>query len=188
MGQYQFKVLCFGLTNAPATFQRVINKVFGAHIGKFVLVYLDDILVMSRTPEEHEQHLRIVLQTLRQHGLKVKLSKCEFNKPELHFLGHVIEKEGVAVDPAKVAVISKWPVPKSLKELQAFLELANYFRKFVEHFSSVVAPLTCLMGQTGKGKARTPTLPVDWNNLGEEAITAFNESCVDSPKHRALCA
>jgi len=116
-----------------------------------------------------------VLQTLRQHGLKVKLSKCEFNKPELHFLGHVIEKEGVAVDPAKVAVISKWPVPKSLKELQAFLGLVNYFRKFMEHFGLVVAPLTCLTGQTGKGKARTPTMPVDWNNLGEEAIPAFNE-------------
>ena len=79
MGQFQFKVLCFGLTIAPATIQRAMNKIFSKHIGKFVLVYLDDILVMSRTPEEHEQHLRIVLQILRENGLNAKLSKCEFN-------------------------------------------------------------------------------------------------------------
>ena len=86
------------------------------HIGKFVLVYLDDILVMSRTPEEHEQHLRIVLQILRENGLKAKLNKCEINKAGLHFLGHVIGKDGVAVDPAKIPVIEKWPLPKSLNE------------------------------------------------------------------------
>ena len=86
MGQFQFKVLCFGLTNVPATFQRAMNKIFSKHIGKFILVYLDDILVMSRTPEEHEQHLRIVLQILRENGLKAKLSKCGFNKAELHFI------------------------------------------------------------------------------------------------------
>ena len=113
-----------------------MNKIFSKHIGKFVLVYLDDILVMSRTPEEHEQHLRIVLQILRENGLKAMLSKCEFNKAELHFLGHVIGKDGVAVDPAKIDVIEKWPLPKSLKELQSFLGLAHYFRKFVDHFSS----------------------------------------------------
>ena len=175
MGQFQFKVLCFGLTNAPATFQRAMNKIFSKHIGKFVLVYLDDILVMSRTPEEHEQHLRIVLQILRENGLKAKLSKCKFNKAELHFLGHVIGKDGVAVDPAKIAVIEKWPLPKSLKELQSFLGLANYFRKFVDHFSSVVAPLTALTGATGKGRARKPIQAVDWNNLSEEQVKAFQE-------------
>ena len=94
MGQFQFKVLCFGLTDAPATFQRAMSKIFSKHIGKFVL---DDILVMSRTPEEHEQHLRIVLQILGENWLKAKLSKCEFNKAELHFLGHIIGKDGVAV-------------------------------------------------------------------------------------------
>jgi len=85
-----------------------------------VLVYLDDILVMSRTPEEHEKHLRIVLEVLRQEGLRAKLSKCEFNKPELHFLGHVIGKDGIAVVPAEIAVIEKWPVPKSSKESKLF--------------------------------------------------------------------
>ena len=102
MGQFQFKVLCFGLTNAPAIFQRAMNKIFSEHIGKFVLVYLDEILVMSCTPEEHEQHLRLVLQILRENGLKAKLSKCEFNKAELHFFGHAIGKDGVAVDPQRL--------------------------------------------------------------------------------------
>ena len=83
--------------------------------------------------------------------MKAKLSKCEFNKAELHFLGHVIGKDGVAVDPAKIAVIEKWPLPKSLKELQSFVGLANYFKKFVDHFSFVVAPLAALTGATGKG-------------------------------------
>eukprot|EP00983_Pelagomonas_calceolata_P026799 841742-Pelagomonas_calceolata.AAC.1 len=84
-GQYQFKVLCFGLTNAPATFQRVMNCVFKEYIRKFVLVYLDDILIMSKNPEKHEKHLRLVLQALRDNDLFAKLSKCDFNKPELHF-------------------------------------------------------------------------------------------------------
>jgi len=166
LGQFQFKVLCFGLTNAPATFQRAMNAVFRKYIGKFVLVYLDDILVMSRTPEEHEKHLRIVLETLRKHQLKAKLSKCEFNKPELHFLGHIVGKDGIAVDPSKIAVIERWPLPRSLKELQSFLGLVNYFRKFVEHFSTVVAPLTALAGQTGKGRHSKPTKIVNWENLG----------------------
>ena len=118
---------------------------------------------MCRTPEEHEQHLKIVLQILRENGLRAKLSKYEFNKAKLHFLGHVIGKDGVAVDPAKIAVIEKWLLPKSLKELQSFLGLANYFRKFVDHFISVVAPLTALTGATGKGRARKPIQAVDWN-------------------------
>ncbi len=101
LGQFQFKVLCFGLTNAPATFQRVMNKVFQEHIDKFVLVYLDDILVMSHSPHEHAKHLCIVLRLLCKHQLKVKLKKCEFNKPELNFLGHIVGKDGIAVDPAK---------------------------------------------------------------------------------------
>lgn len=176
-GQFQFKVLCFGLTNAPATFQRVMNRIFKDYIGKFVLVYLDDILVMSRTPEEHEKHLRIVLEVLRQEGLRAKLSKCEFNKPELHFLGHVIGKDGIAVDPAKIAVIEKWPVPKSLKELQAFLGLANYFRKFVEHFSTVVAPLTALTGQPGKGQKKVAKA-INWSDLGKQ-VYEFKEKKPD---------
>lgn len=152
MGQFQFKVLCFGLTNAPATFQRVMNNIFSDYIGKFVLVYLDDILVMSETPEQHAEHLKLVLERLRQYKLYAKLKKCEFNKPELKFLGHVVGREGVAVDPDKIAVIAKWPAPRNVKQLQGFLGLGNYFRKFVPHYSTLVAPLTDL---TRKERAAT---------------------------------
>ena len=144
MGQFEWKVLCFGLTNAPATFQQVMNNTFGARIGEFVLVYLDDILVFSRTPQEHEAHLRSVLNTLKEKGFKAKLSKCQFNRPELHFLGHVVSRHGLKVDQRKVEVIRNWPVPTDLHKLRAFLGLANYFRRFIQGYSSLVAPLTSL--------------------------------------------
>jgi len=108
------------------------------------------------------------LELLCKYELKAKLSKCNLNKPELHFLGHVVGKDGIFLDPAKIDMIEKWPLPKNLKELQAFLGLANYFRKFVEHFSTVVAPLTAFCGQTGKGKNKTKKAGkvIDWNNVG----------------------
>ena len=165
-GQFQFKVLCFGLTNAPATFQRVMNKIFQPYIGKFVLVYLDDILVMSRSAAEHEHHLRTVLHILRENQLSAKLSKCEFNRPQLHFLGHVVGRDGISVDPDKIAVIRDWPVPTNLKQLQAFLGLANYFRRFVHHYSMIAAPLTELCGKKGE--------TYDWRNWGKDELDAFN--------------
>jgi hypothetical protein len=111
-GQYQYKVLCFGLTNAPATFQRVMNNIFAPYLGKSVLVYLDDILVMSRTPAEHQhvEHLRAVLQILRKHKLYAKLSQCEFGKAELKFLDHVVGHGCVKVDPNKIKVLAEWPL------------------------------------------------------------------------------
>ena len=115
LGHYQFRVLSFGLTNAPATFQAVMNSIFRKHLGKFVLVYLDDILIFSKNPEEHAQHLRIVLDIIRQHKLYAKMPKCEFNKPELQFLGHIVGGQGV------------------------------YFRKYVQGFSKLVGPLTDLL-------------------------------------------
>ena len=151
MGLYQFKVLSFGLTNAPSTFQSVMNAIFGDLVGKCVMVYLDDILVYSRTPAEHLAHLRAVLQRLREHKLYIKLSKCAFNKPELTYLGHVVGRTGVRVDPDKVRALREFPQPRNITELRAFLGLANYFRKFMPHFSSKVAVLTdILRGGTAK--------------------------------------
>ncbi|KAJ9520881.1 hypothetical protein QJQ45_014069 [Haematococcus lacustris] len=155
MGQFQYKVLCFGLCNAPATFQKTMNRIFEPMIkAGSVLVYLDDILVMSNTPEEHVQHLRQVLELMRAHKLFAKLSKCEFNRPELAFLGHIVGRNGVAVDPAKVKVVAEWPQPRGLKELQAFLGLCNFFRRFIRGYSSVAAPLTDL---TRQDKQAAPT-------------------------------
>ena len=167
MGQYQFKVLSFGLTNAPAIFQRVMNSVFAPYLGKFVLVYLDDILVMSSTPKEHIEHLRLVFETLRKHRLYAKLKKCEFNRAELKFLGHIVGRDGVAPDPAKVEVVQKWPVPKSVKELRGFLGLANYFRKFIPHYSTIASPLTAL---TSDSTAEA----YNWSQWGERELRSFN--------------
>jgi hypothetical protein len=104
-GHYQFKVLSFGLTNAPATFQRVMNDVFGQSVGDFVVVYLDDILIYSKSAEEHEAYLRKVLETLRRHKFYANKKKCEFWKSEIPFLGHIVGKDGIKVDPVKVAAV-----------------------------------------------------------------------------------
>jgi transposase InsO family protein len=167
MGHFQFKVLCFGLTNAPATFQRVMNRVFGPYIGKFVLVYLDDILIMSRTPEEHVEHLRIVLSLLRKHKLYAKLSKCEFARASLKFLGHVVGAGTVSVDPVKIAVIRDWPLPRNVSELRGFLGLANYFRRFVRNYSLVTAPLTDLTSDQASAS-------YDWNAWRPREREAFD--------------
>lgn len=150
LGSYEYKVLPFGLTNAPSHFQTVINQVLGGSEGgeelrKFVCVYLDDILIFSKTPEDHLRHLNIVLKRLREHRFYVKLKKCEFNKPEVKFLGHIVSAKGVKPDPAKVQSIMEWPAPRDVSELRSFLGLANYFRKFINHYSQIAAPLTDLL-------------------------------------------
>ena len=143
-GQFEFLVLPFGLCNAPATFQRVMNGVFSRDMDAFVIVYLDDILVFSKTESEHAEHLGTVLALLRKHKLYAKRSKCEFGLSELSFLGHVVGAEGIKADPAKVAAVADWPTPKNVGEVRSFVGLATFMRLFVDHFSGVAAPLTDL--------------------------------------------
>jgi hypothetical protein len=179
-GLFQFKVLCFGLTNAPATFQRVMNQVFAPYIGKCVLVYLDDILIMSRTLEEHAQHLRMVLTELRKHKFYAKLSKCEFAREQLKFLGHIISGDGISVDPAKTAVVQQWPRPRNLVQLQGFLGLANYFRRFIQGYSSLVAPLTALTSKAAQS--------FNWEAWSPATLQAFEgvKRALTSPPVLAL--
>lgn len=132
-GHFEFKVLTFGLTNAPATFQALMNKIFSKYLGKFVLIYLDDVVVFSRTLEEHIEHLRLVLETLREQKLYAKLSKCTFAQPEIEYLGHIIGNGMIRADPRKVKVVLDWPQPKDVSALRSFLGLANYFRRFIEN-------------------------------------------------------
>ncbi len=129
------------------------------------MVYLDDILVFSKSPKEHAMHLRIVLDILRQNELYAKLPKCEFNKPELQFLGHIVGRHGIRMDPAKTAAISDWPVPKHVHQLRFFLGLATYFRTFVQGFSKLVSPMTDLT--KGKTHAR---------NAGKGLVGTLSES------------
>eukprot|EP00253_Pinus_taeda_P011376 PITA_11376 len=143
-GHYEFVVLPFGLTNAPATFMCLMNNIFHPYLDRFVLIFIDDILIYSRTIEEHYEHLRVVLQTLREQQLYAKFGKCDFFKEEIQYLGHVIIKDGIAVDPEKIKAIMEWPVPKDVADVRSFMGLARYYRRFVEGFSKVAFAITSL--------------------------------------------
>jgi transposase InsO family protein len=144
-GYYEWLVLPFGLTNAPATYQTLSNHIFRPYLDKFCVVYLDDILIYSRSVEEHLFHLRLILDVLRQHKLYAKLAKCEFLKDEIGFLGHRVSSKGIAPDPSKQNAIREWESPKSIKQLQSFLGLANYYRRFIRNFSQEASPLIKLL-------------------------------------------
>ena len=145
LGLYEFRVLRFGLTNAPGTFQNIMNDVLKDVIGKFIIVYLDDIVVHSKDQAEHYKHLQIVLQLLHEHELYANLAKCKFVQPELLFLGHIVGAQGLQVDPQKVAIVQDWPVPKDKNSLQKFWGLANYFRKFIMGWAVLVSALQALL-------------------------------------------
>ena len=137
-------VMPFGLTNAPAVFMDYMNRIFRQYLDQFVVVFIDDILIYSKSREEHEEHLRIVLNVLREKQLYAKLSKCEFWLSEVKFLGHVISRDGVAVDPHKVEAVLDWKRPESVTEIRSFLGLAGYYRRFIPNFSRLALPLTKL--------------------------------------------
>lgn len=125
-GHYEFTVMPFGLTNAPAVFMDLMNRVFRAYLDKFVVVFIDDILIYSKNASEHEEHLRAVLQILRENHSYAKFSKCEFWLEKVAFLGHIISKEGVSIDPSKIQAVSEWSTPKNVTEIRSFLGLAGY--------------------------------------------------------------
>jgi hypothetical protein len=149
-GQYEFTVVSFGLTNAPAYFMNMMNKVFMDELDKFVVVFIDDILIYSATVEEHEQHLRVVLEKLRQNQLYAKFSKCDFWLEEVAFLGHVLTAEGVAVDPAKIEAVKEWEQPHNVTDIHSFLGLAEYYRRFIENFSKIAKHMTNLLKKTNE--------------------------------------
>ena len=130
-GHYEFLVMPFGLTNAPAAFMDLMNRVFKQYLDKFVIVFIDDILIYSRDKEEHKEHLKIVLQVLKEKQLYAKFKKCEFWLEQVVFLGHVVSKDGISVDPSKVEAVIKWPTPTNVSEVRSFLGLAGYYRRFV---------------------------------------------------------
>jgi hypothetical protein len=124
-GHYEFIVVPFGLSNAPAVFMCLMNGVFREYLDKFVIVFLDDILIYSKSEEEHEHHLRMVLQVLREHHLYAKSSKCSFYQKQIHYLGHIISKDGIAVDPENIEAIREWSVLKNVIEVRSFMGLAG---------------------------------------------------------------
>ena len=126
-GHYEFLVMPFGLTNAPTAFMDLMNRVFRPYVDQFVVVLIDDILVYSKDAQEHEQHLKIVLQTLREKKLYAKLSKCDFWLKEVSFLGHIVSVEGIRVDPTKIEAVVNWKPPRNVTEVRNFLGLASYY-------------------------------------------------------------
>ena len=149
-GHYEFLVMSFGLKNAPAAFMDLMNRVFRLYVDQFVVVFIDDILVYSKDRENHDTHLRVVLETLRKERLYEKLSKCEFWLNEVYFLGHIVSKEGIQVDPKKIEVVVEWKPPRNVTEVHSFLGLAGYYRRFVKGFSMTATPMTRLLQKNVK--------------------------------------
>jgi hypothetical protein len=141
-GVYEYLVMSFRLTNAHAHFMYLMNSVFMPELDKFVVVFIDDILIYSKSEEEYAQHLWVILQQLRDHQLYAKFSKCAFWLKEVPFLGHVISAEGIAVDPSKVQEVLDWKSPKSVTQIRSFLRLAGYYRWFIPNFSKIAKPMT----------------------------------------------
>ena len=171
-GLYEYTVMSFGLTNAPAYFMNMMNKVFMEFLDKFVVMFIDDILVYSKNEEEHKEHLRLVLGKLREHHLYAKFSKCEFWWKEVGFLRHVISGEGIAVEPTKVVTVTNWEAPTTVGEIRSFLGLAGYYRRFIENFSKIAKPVTELLKKDTKFK---------WTEECEASFQELKKHLVRSP-------
>ena len=156
---FEFTVIPFSWTNAPTTFMDLMHRVFQTYLNQFVVVFVDKILIYSQSEEEHEDHLRIVLQALREHQLYAKCRKCEFWLTEVRFLGHVVLASSVSVDPEKVEAVMSWERPKSVFEIRSFLGLVGYCRRFIKDLSRLAAPMTRLTWKEVK---------FEWNDLCEK--------------------
>ncbi|GJT77518.1 putative nucleotidyltransferase, ribonuclease H [Tanacetum coccineum] len=171
-GHFEFTVMPFGLTNAPAVFMDLMNRVCRPYLDKFVIVFIDDILIYSKTREEHEEHLGLVLELLKKERLYAKFSKCEFWLREVQFLGHVINGDGIHVDPSKIEAVKNWEAPRTPSEVRSFLGLAGYYRRFIENFSKIAKPLTVL---TQKSKT------FDWGEEQENAFQTLKDKLCNAP-------
>lgn len=168
-GHFEFLVLSFGLTNGPPTFQALVNFLFGPFT--FVVVFFDDILVFSKSLEEHKIHLSKVFATLQENQLYAKLDKCSFGQSEVEYLGHVISKEGVATDPAKITAIQEWPAPTNVTELRSFLGLSGYYRRFIQGYGLICRPLfDCLKKDA-----------FSWQEPREQAFLTLKDKLTNAP-------
>ena len=143
-GHYDFFVMPFGFTNASAIFMCLMDNVLHKYIDKFIVVFIDDILIYSKSKEELTEQLKIILQVLREHQLYAKFSKCDLFKDKIQYLGHVITKEGISVDPKKIKAIEKWPVPKDVTDVISLMGITGYYQRFINRFSRITNPITSL--------------------------------------------
>jgi hypothetical protein len=171
-GHYEFAVVPFGLSNAPSLFMCLMNGTFRNYLDKFVIVFLEDILIYSKSEEENEHRLRLVLQVLREHWLYDKISECYFYQEQIHYLGHIISKQGIAVDPEKIEAIRGWPTPRNVLEVRSFMGLAGYYKIFIEGFSKISHPITSLQK---KG------IKIEWTSECEEKFNLLKELLTSAP-------
>jgi hypothetical protein len=172
-GLYEWLVMPFGLTNAPSTFMHLMNEVLRSFIGKFVVIYFDDILIYNKLLDEHIEHLRAVFGALREARLFANLEKCTFCTDRLTFLGYVVTPQGIEVDEAKIEAIKNWPIAATLTQLRSFLGLVGFYRRFVRDFSTIIAPLNDL---TKKG------VPFYWGVAQEHSFNTL----IDRLTHASL--
>ena len=172
-GLYEWLVMPFGLSNAPSTFMRLMNEMLKEFIGKFVIVYLDDILIFSRTKREHHQHIRRVFEKLQQNKLLINLKKCTFLQKELIYLGFVVAENELKMDPEKIEAIISWPSPKSLFEVRSFHGLASFYRKFIKNFSEICAPML----ETIKKASQ----PFFWTKAAENSFQLLKRKITERP-------
>nr|GEX80351.1 putative reverse transcriptase domain-containing protein [Tanacetum cinerariifolium] len=162
----------FGLTNAPAVFMDLMNRVCRPYIDKFVIAFIDDILIYSKSKEDHEVHLKLILELLEKEDLFGKFSKCEFWLQEVYFLAHVVNNEGIYVDPSKIEAVKKLEAPKDPTKIRSFLELAGYYRRFIINFSKIAKPLTQLTQENQK---------FEWGDEQENAFQILKDMLCDAP-------
>ncbi|CAA0810785.1 Uncharacterized mitochondrial protein AtMg00860, partial [Striga hermonthica] len=169
---YEFVVMPFGLSNASAVFMDLMNRIFHPYLDQFVIVFIDDILIYSKSQKEHEEHLRVVLETLRREKLYAKFSKCEFWLQRVAFLGHVITQAGIEVDPSKVSAVQNWSTPNSPSEVRSFLGLAGYYCRFIEGFSKIALPLSQLTRKSVK---------FEWTDQCESSFQELKKRLASAP-------
>jgi hypothetical protein len=168
----------FGLTNAPSVFMAAMNDVLQGL--SFVSVYLDDILIFSKSPEEHISHVETVLKKIKEHGFFLKLSKCDFFQTSITYLGHLINADGIMPDPKKLSAVKDWPTPKSILDVRSFLGLANYFRRYVHDFSKIAVPLINWT-KGNVSKRQSPTSWIVWTNECQQSFDTLRTALIDAP-------
>jgi hypothetical protein len=171
-GHFQFKVLIEGLTNAPATFQTVMNSILHLYVRKFLVVYIDDILIVSKTEAEHQAHVRLVLEVLKREKFYVCKAKSSFAQKEIKYLGHIVIEQGIRPDPKKVEAVQTWPVSENVQDVKSFLGLVNYFRKVIEHYSEIAVPLTNLTKKSH---------PWVWTGRCQDAFELLKQKLTKAP-------
>ncbi len=172
-GHYEYLVMPYGLVNAPSVFQDFMHEVLREYLHRFVLVYIDDILIYSRSLAEHRHHVAKVLQHLRQYQLFLKAEKCSFHQSSVQFLGYHIDSGGIRMDEGKVEAIKTWPKPSTIKELQQFLGFSNFYRWFIQNYSTLTSPLTNLLHNKPES--------LSWSPAAEEAFEKLKEAFTRAP-------